>query len=269
MSKKSINRYAWPDLGNQEENLKEVFRQLKLGVVAEILEEVNNQALREGATYLGFLEKLFQKVYEIKEENRQQQQRRNAHFPFIKTLADFDFSHPQKINKQRINELASCRYLKNAENVIFYGPTGVGKTHLTVSLGIEGIRNGHRTRYFKLRHLQELVDKTENDIKKQHDLLINLLRYDLLILDEMDLYKSSEALSTFLAKLLSDRHEKSSTIFAANQSYSAWRNLFGNGVRAETILDRVYEYAIPIEIIGESYRLKRARERNAQKETKS
>lgn len=132
----------------------------------------------------------------------------------------------------------------------------MGKTHLSISLGLEAINQGYEVRFLTLAQLIESVEKTEGDAEARHRLLGTLLRPRLLILDEMDLHDTTVTSSTFLFKLLQDRYEKGSIIFISNKPFSEWGKLFHNETRANAIVDRILHHAVTIPIEGDSFRLK-------------
>lgn len=127
--------------------------------------------------------------------------------------------------------------------------------HLSVALGYEAIYSGHDVKFLTLDQLVELVER-KTSAEERHYLFTSLLRPDLLILDEMDLYETSSNAATFLFKLLHQRYETGSVIFTSNRSFEEWGRLFGSQQRAAAILDRLHHHASIIKIDGESYRLK-------------
>ena len=112
--------------------------------MAELLDPIAEQATQEKLSYVDFLDRLLEAESVGRAERRLLAKTRLAHFPFIKSLADFDFSFQPSIDRKQIQELATLRFLAHGENVIFLGPPGVGKTHLAVALGMEAVARGRR-----------------------------------------------------------------------------------------------------------------------------
>lgn len=181
---------------------------------------------------------------------------KQAHFEMDKTLEDFDFSYPTKINKALILELVSCRFIESAVNVAFLGQTGVDKTHLATALGKEAIYHGSDVRFLSLRTLNELIDKASDNPLEIRRLMNALTKPKLLILDEIALFQPNTTLAKFLAELLLNRHLKASNIFTSNKSFSSWSNAFGDMHTSAMVLDRITQRMEIVEIDGPSYRLK-------------
>lgn len=262
MGKSKVNLYSIPKSTKQEERIGSALKLLGLDGMCSSFNKLADRMFKQHKTFYDFLESLLEKELFYKEENRQQRWIQQARFPRLKTLIDFDFSFQPKLNKRMIHEFASCRFIDKVENVIFLGPPGVGKTHLSIALGLEAIQKGYEVRFLTLSRLIESVEKTDNDAQSRHRLLGALLRPRLLILDEMDLHDTTITSSTFLFKLLQDRYEKGSIIFTSNKAFTEWGKLFDNKTRAGAIVDRILHHAITIPIEGESYRLK-GKQRNS------
>ena len=256
MSNKRVNKFKISKSSNQDQRIKDALKLLGFGQSALSLDEINKMMVESKSTYFDFIESLLENELAAKEENRVQSWLKKAKFPWLKTLKEFEFTFQPNLNERDIKELASCRFIERADNVAFFGQTGVGKTHLSIAIGYEAILSGFDVRFVTLRGLQELIDEKINNGEELHKLSIELQKPKLLIIDEMDLYESTPNLSIFLSKLLNDRYMSGSIIFTANQSFGTWGKLFGSAIRAETLLDRIIGNCNVIEIKGPSYRTK-------------
>ena len=147
------------------------------------------------------------------------------------------------------------RFLHNSENVVSLGPPGVGKTHLSVALGMRALQSDISVYYISAVKLVQSLRK-EYMRDRLNILLRSYSRYSLMIVDEIGYLPLNREESNLLFQLVSYRYERSSTIFTSNKSFSEWGEVMGDQVMASAILDRILHHCTVINIKGESYRLK-------------
>ena len=257
MSRKKVNLYQFSASGSQVKRIADALELLELAGIAGSFSRSSEEAVRNHKTPLDYLEGLLEKEVLLKEESRILRWIAQARFPWHKTLKEFDFDFQPSIDQTLIYELASARFVMKGGNVLFHGPPGVGKTHLSIALGIEVIHQGYDVRFIVLNQLIDLVLKCGQDIIRTQRLLATLFRPKVLILDDIDHYKLSEDTTEFLFKLVIYRYDHElSTIFTSNKHFDDWEPLFGQKARAAVAIDRITQRAEVISIDGISYRLK-------------
>ena len=179
---------------------------------------------------------------------------RLAGFPVRKTLEEFDLNAQPSIDPRVIQELRTLRFVHNAENVIFLGPPGVGKSHLSLALGFEAIKAGFLAYYISATDLvRQLKRAAETDQLERQ--LKTYGRYALLIVDEIGYLPMEREGAHLFFQLVNRRYEKGSTIFTSNKPYSEWGEILGDAVIAAATLDRILHHSTTVNIKGESYRL--------------
>ena len=174
-------------------------------------------------------------------------------FPHLRELKDFDFQ--PSINKQQIYDLETLRFVENNENIVFLGTSGVGKTHLVVSIGITAAKHRKSTYFIKCHDLIQQLRKanTENRLE---DRLRHFTKYKVLIIDELVYLPIKKEDAKFFFQLIDRRYKKRSTILTTNIHFSEWDDVFCDAVMANAILNRILHHAHVITITGKSYRLK-------------
>ena len=195
--------------------------------------------------------------YEVdtKRINAANQMVKTAAFPALKDITSFDFSFQPSIDERQIKDLCQLGFLENNENIVFLGSSGVGKTHLSISIGIEAARQRYSTYFIKCSNLLENLKKAQDENRLEARLK-HYASYRLLIIDELGYLPISEGDERLLFQLIDRRYEKKSTIVSTNINFSDWESIFYDVRIANAILDRILHRCSIIQILGESYRLK-------------
>lgn len=176
-------------------------------------------------------------------------------FPYQKTINDFDFGYQPTINKAKILDLASLRFIDEKSNIIFMGSPGTGKTHLATALGIEAAGNRISTYFINFAELMEKFKQASKE-NRVEQVVKHYLKYTVLIIDEIGYLPIDKNASYGFFQLIAARYEKRPTILTTNQPFSKWGEVFGDPVIANAIIDRLVHHCELIKITGMSYRIK-------------
>ena len=232
------------------ENLQFLKSKESLDVLDKTFDQVNQNNLSFIDGFLYFTEAQVEK----KKANLISHSVHMAGFPKLKTLTDFDFSFQPSVNQQQIYDLNSLRFIEKQENVVFYGNSGVGKTHLATAIGVTAAQNRKSTYFIKCADLMDILHKAYLE-GRLAERLKKFCGYRLLIIDELGYLPISKEDSKLFFQLIDRRYERNSTIITTNINFSQWDEIFGDPMIAGEIVDRLLHHAIVVTIKGKSYRL--------------
>jgi DNA replication protein DnaC len=228
---------------------------LKLDKIRNYLPNYLETIVSQEIPFVDAMLELTEKEIAFKNERASKIQITVSAFPFEKELSDFDFDYQPSINKKQIYDLATLRFLENKENVLFYGNSGVGKSHLAVSLGIAAAQKRYITYFISCHNLIMQLNKAHSENRLESKLK-HYAKYKLLIIDEIGYLPIDKQGANLLFQLVARRYEKNSTIITTNQMFSKWGEVFSDPVIANALLDRLIHHSHIIKIKGPSYRIK-------------
>ena len=238
-----------------QESVAHYCKILRLPQVAYSFEEEALTASKTKMSYQEYLYSLLQQQVLIRTDNSINARIKKARFPFIKSLEEFDYSFQPQMDEKLIRELGNLNFLDKAQNLLFVGPPGVGKTHLAIAMGMKVAQTQKRVLFYTAENLIEELIAAEVSGKLTAFLDI-MGRIDLLIIDELGYLTMTRQAAELFFKLIAKRYEKGAVIVTTNKVFEQWGEIFTDEVVAAAILDRLLHHSFPFFIQGKSYRMK-------------
>jgi len=215
------------------------------------------QAEQRGHGHVQYLEALLENEITERENHSIQSRLREASFPRMKTMEEFDFTKNPMIQVPQIRRLAEGSFIQKAEPVVFIGDCGTGKTHLMTALCVEACRKRYRVRFTTATGLITSLSEAHNQ-NQLSKALAKWLRYDVLAIDEVGYVPFSETSSELLFQVLAERAERKSILLTTNLPFSEWTKVFPNPRLCKALLDRITDRAHIIETGEDSFRFRRS-----------
>ncbi len=229
---------------------------LKLQFMREQHYPFSEQAAEDGWSHEDYLEKLADGEAALRKDRSIQRRIRMARFPVIKTLDQFNWTWPKKINRLQVQQLFRLQFIKQSSNVIFLGGVGVGKTHLASALGYAACLEGYTVLFTTAIDVINTLSAAQAAGTMKHTLK-KFTRPSLLILDELGFLPIDKAGADLLFQVISQRYEQGSLVITSNRAFKDWPEIFNNdSTLTSAILDRLLHHAETILIEGKSYRMK-------------
>ena len=237
------------------EQLKNDMKRLKITEAAAVLEARLMDAQVKEPSYQGFLMDLLRYEIKMREEKQLLRLYKLASFPECKTLDDFDLSDQESLSKKQLNQLRELIWLEQAYNLIFLGPPGVGKTCLSIGLGIEAINHGYRVSFVQMNELIRLL-KTEEISRNSRAKVKRMVGSDLVIIDDLMFMAIDRHEANLFFQLINQLYGQTSIIITSNKGPEEWGDILGDPAITTAILDRLIHKSEVIHLTGNSYRLK-------------
>jgi DNA replication protein DnaC len=235
--------------------MQQLMTRLKLARVRDVYEAWLERAAQDSLSYRDFLEGLLHEEILAREENQTRRRLKGAGFPFEKTIEQFDFTYRPELKKQVIVRYLEDSFITAGESVVFIGPAGLGKTHLSVAIGLKMVERGYTVRFITVQALLNQV-LARRDLEARQRILKPLLACDLLILDELGYLSHPVDVGPLLYELIAGRYEHKATILTSNKSLVEWSRVLHDSALAAALIDRLMHHGEVFYLKGESYRLK-------------
>lgn len=233
------------------EQLQYQLKSIRLSGMAQALQMRLQEARANDLDCLTFLRNLVEDELARRRDRLLTRRLKQAHFPFVRTMDEFDFGFNPGLDKRQVKELGSGTFVARRENVLLLGPPGVGKTHLAVAFGMSAIHQGFSVLYRSVFDMAgELVDASHAEITRIYG------KPHLLIIDELGMKTLPPQATEILLEVIHRRYHNGSTIIATNRPIEDWGKILCDNAATSAILDRFLENINFLKITGRSYRLK-------------
>lgn len=235
-----------------------LLKELRLPTMTSLWEVLNKEAILQGWTPLQYLATLCEHELSHRNNRRLMRHMAEAEIPRGKSLTTFDFNAVPSLNRHQVMAFASGDlWIKNGSNLLIFGPSGVGKTHLAAAIGEKLVESGYRVLFIRTTDLVQKLQKAKKDLELP-GALEKLNKYDCLILDDFGYVQKDHTETNVLFELISARYESKSMIITCNQTFAEWDKIFMDKTMAIAAVDRLIHHATIFELNVESYRKKSA-----------
>jgi DNA replication protein DnaC len=238
------------------EKLKSQLKKLLLPCSSENIDKHIREATNKTKTYEEFLSGILDEEIAGRKERRIKRRLKSSTLKVEKTIDNFDFNFPAKINKQLVKSLFELSFIKEKTNVILLGPSGVGKTHISSALTYHACINDYKCRFTTAVNLINELNSSisDNSLLRRMN---NLIGLDLLVIDELGYLPVDKQGTDLLFQIISNRYETGSVIITTNKPFKQWNEIFNGDVSlASAVIDRLVHHCEVIIIEGKSYRVK-------------
>ncbi len=235
------------------EELEQLLKSLHLRKIAELLDEELRRAERKQIPYHEFLLRLVRPQWHAKQEQALQWRIKRARLPELWTLETFPFKKQPGINRRQIQTFCELDFIPRAENIVFIGPTGVGKTGLASALLLKALQNGYRGQFVRAQDLFDDMYASLAD-RSSRKLINRLARLDVLLIDEMGYLNLKPEQSNIFFKLMEERYNRRATLITTNLDYEEWHQFLGHRPMVEALLSRLRHHCHTLRIDGPSLR---------------
>lgn len=244
------------------QSLPLLLKELRLSAISKSWTALAEKAIKESWEPALFLAELCELETNHRYENRLKRLLRESNLPIGKQLSQYDFSEITGVTEQQIKQkLNQLDWLRQGHNILLFGASGLGKTHLAASFGYGLLAQSVRVKFTSSTAIVQQLQKAREGLALE-DALKRLDKYELLILDDIGYVKKNDSESQVLFELIAYRYERNSLLITTNQAFSEWDSIFGDNMMTVAAIDRLVHHSDIFKIEGDSYRKKQALKSN-------
>jgi DNA replication protein DnaC len=236
------------------DEIRQLLKTLHLTKIAEILDEELKRAQKSDVTYQDFLVRLLRAQWQHKQESALAWRIKRAAMPEQWTLESFPFKQQPGVSQKQIRGFAELDFIGKAENIVFIGPTGVGKSGLASGLLLKALQNGYRGLFVRAQDLFDEMYASLAD-RSSRRLLNRLASVDVLVVDEMGYLNLRPEQTNIFFKLMEERYRRRPTLITTNLEYDEWANFLGNKTLVDALINRLQHQCHTVRIKGPSLRV--------------
>lgn len=245
----------------QSEQINALCEQLNLPTVSTEWPEIAERCIQLESSHADFIIQLLQAELQSKQERTRNTLLRLAGFPSIKTLSQFDYKFATGVPRKTVDNLASLTFIERNENLILLGPSGTGKTHLSIGLGYKAVQSRFKTRFITAADLMLQLSTAKRQGKLKSYMQRSVMGPKLLIIDEIGYLPFGREEANLFFHVVANRYEKGSLILTSNLPFSQWPSAFADDATlTAAMLDRLLHHSHVLQLSGDSYRLKSKRQ---------
>jgi DNA replication protein DnaC len=235
------------------EDLNQLLKSLRLKKILEILDDQLKLVEKEKTSYHEFLARLLRAQWQQTQENALSYRIKQARLPELWSLESFPFKKQPGIDERQIRTFAELDFIPKSENIVFIGPTAVGKTGLASAILLKALQNGYRGLFMRAQDLFDEMYASLAD-RSTRKLLNRLINVDVLLIDEMGYLNLKSEQTNIFFKLMEERYQRKPTLITTNLDYSEWPNFLGNKALVEALLSRLRHHCHTLRVDGPSLR---------------
>ena len=249
-----------PQAGTPQEALEAMLlnycKQLRLPGIRQDYQALIRDAQQQGIPPLRFLVSCLQHEAVARKQRQRQTRIKNAKFPQLKALDAFDFSLIPQLSQAQVLGLAQSDYIEQKQNILCLGPSGTGKTHVAIALGVAAIQTGYRVRFIRTLTLAQELLKAQQEFRL-NPYLKSWRKFELVILDELGYLELGPG-APLLFQFVAERSELGSLIVTSNLDFARWEDVFGDPALTTALLDRLTHHCHILVFHGESHRFRQS-----------